>query len=149
MRELRSRVFVNPFQKHLYFRVTMYWLIYTVTLLNLMFVWKLVQEGVGDFGDQMGRTFWENIPLFATLALVVPWISWDAAKFSNRVVGPIYRFRKTIEAMLDHEPVQKIRLRKGDFLLDFRDDFNLMLDHLEARGAVELKDTSPMAHAKR
>ena len=37
------------------------------------------------------------------------------------------------------EPVALVQLRQGDLLLDFKDDFNAMLKHLQQQGYVVLK----------
>jgi nitrogen fixation/metabolism regulation signal transduction histidine kinase len=76
--------------------------------------------------------------IVALLTLVPP-LTLDAVRFAHRLVGPIYRFRKTVQAIATGEPVSLVQLRRGDFLTDFRDDFNAMLRRLEQNGFVLLK----------
>jgi nitrogen fixation/metabolism regulation signal transduction histidine kinase len=64
---------------------------------------------------------------------------YDAVKCVHRVVGPLYRFRKAIQAIAAGEEVGLLQLRKDDFLQEFKDDFNQMLEALERRGAITLK----------
>lgn len=142
-RDIRSKIWVNPFQSQLFTRVAVYWLIYTFTLFNLLFVWKLIQEGQGNLWDQFVRTLVDNVPLFMSFAVVVPWIGLDAVRFSNRLVGPLARFRGTIQKVTVGEPVRKIRLRKDDFLHDMADDVNALLETLDARGLIHWEEAAP------
>jgi hypothetical protein len=139
MQETRKRVWVDPFQTKLFIRVGVYWLIYTLTLFNLLFGWRLLREGPGDIGQQLLATAYDNVPLFLCFVLVTPWIALDSVKFANRLVGPLYRFRKTIESVTANEAVSPIRLRKDDFLLEMQDEFNAMLEAVEQRGGVRLE----------
>ena len=45
-------------------------------------------------------------------------------------------------------PVRPIKLRKGDFLIDLKDDLNAMLEALQRRGAPVLKPADPVAETK-
>ena len=53
-------------------------------------------------------------------------------------MGPIYRFRKTIQAVTAGEPVRLIKLREGDYLLEMKDELNALLTFLQQRGLVTL-----------
>lgn len=142
MNNTRKRYWVDPFQTKLFYRVGVYWLVYTATLFNCLFAWRLVKEGSDDLLHQLAATAYDNIPLLVCFVVVAPWIALDAVRFANRIVGPLYRFRKTMQSVTANEPVRAIRLRKGDFLLEMQDDFNAMLTALAERGAVEREDAS-------
>ena len=45
----------------------------------------------------------------------------DAVKLTHRVVGPLYRFRKTIQALAAGEEVDPVTLRKDDFLQEMKE----------------------------
>ena len=49
--------------------------------------------------------------------------------------------------MAEGKPVQLIKLRKNDMLLDMRNEFNAMLEALQKRGVPVLKPVSPPAKA--
>src|SRR5262245_60444381 len=137
MNETRTRFWIDPFQTKLFYRVAWYWLIYTITLFNLLFAWRLLKHGSEDLWHQFVTTIDDNIPLFVGFVIAAPWIALDAVRFANRLVGPLSRFRNTMRSVTANEPVPTIRLRKGDFLMDMQDDLNAMLDALEERGAVQ------------
>jgi hypothetical protein len=71
----------------------------------------------------------------------------DALRFAHKIVGPLYRIRKTIEAVVAGEQVELIHLRKGDFLVELKDEINEMLKILEQRGAITLKPGKASAQA--
>ena len=75
-------------------------------------------------------------------------MAWDAIRFSHRLVGPLVRFRRTMQEVTRGEPVRPIKLREGDHLLDLRDDFNEMLDSLQRRGLPVLKPNDPATDEK-
>jgi hypothetical protein len=137
MNDTRGRVWIDPFQTRLFFRVVIYWFVYTGTLFNLLFAWRLLSQGPGDLWQQFVGTLYDSVPLLICSLIVIPWIGLDAVRFTNRLVGPLHRFRKTIQSVTAHEPVAPIRLRRDDFLIEMHDDFNAMLAALEERGAAQ------------
>jgi hypothetical protein len=147
MKDTRKQVWVNPFQTQLFVRVGVYWLIYTFTLFNFMFIWRLLREGKGDLAEQFLGCLADNVPLFFCLAIVGPWLARDAVRFSNRLVGPLYRFKQTMQTIAGNEPVPLIRLRRGDFLLDMQDEFNAMIQSLQERGVIEVIPPPPSESA--
>jgi hypothetical protein len=57
-------------------------------------------------------------------------------------VGPHYRFRKYLKAIVDGEELTLMTLRNDDFLQELKDQFNEALKALEQRGAVTLKTSA-------
>src|SRR5207248_2730677 len=83
------------------------------------------------------------LPVFICLLVLVPVMAWDAIHFSHRMVGPVVRFRQTMQTIAAGEAVRPIKLREGDYLTEMRDDFNNMLDHLQKQGVPVLKPVDP------
>ena len=142
MHDTRKRFWIDPFQTKLFCRVALYWIIYTFTLFNFLFAWRLIKEGSENLGQVFVATVYDNVPLLVSLVLVTPWLALDAVRFANRLVGPLFRFRKSMRSIAANEPIAPIRLRKDDFLLEMQDDFNAMLDALAERGGVERQQPS-------
>jgi hypothetical protein len=139
----RKRILVSRFQTGLFFRIAAYYLIYQVAVWNILFAWRLLQQGPGNLGEQFAgfvADFWPTIVCFI---LVVPVLCWDAMRFSHRLVGPIHRFRMTLQALASGEPVRPIKLRQGDYLVDMQDDINKLLESLQQRGIPALKPATP------
>jgi len=63
---------------------------------------------------------------------------YDMMRFSHRFVGPLFRLRKCVQAIIEGDEMTLMRLRKDDFLQELKDEFNEMLKVLEQRGAVKL-----------
>jgi hypothetical protein len=85
MKGSRKQVWVDRFQTRLFYRVSVYWLIYTLTLFNLLLAWRLLREGPGDLWQQVVATVFDNVPLFVCLLFVAPWASFDAVRFASRL----------------------------------------------------------------
>jgi methyl-accepting chemotaxis protein len=149
MREERTKVWIDNFQTKLFVRMGWYWLIYQVSLWNLVFVWRLLQEGPGNLLEQYGRFWLDNAPALVGCLALLPILAWDAVKFAHRVVGPIYRFRQTMRAVAAGEAVRPIKLRQGDFLIEMQDDFNTMLEKLQRQGVPVLAPTEVGANGQR
>jgi hypothetical protein len=144
----RKHVWVDRFQTKLLYRMGLYWVVYTLTLFNLLLAWRLLWGEPGDLWRECTATVYDNGPLFLALLLAVPWITWDAVRFSNRLVGPLARFREAMNGIAANKPVRRIQLRQGDFLVEMQDDFNALLTALKQRGAVNLEHPDDARSAK-
>lgn len=47
---------------------------------------------------------------------------------THKIVGPVFVFQRAIRNMAAGKPVDKIHLRKRDFLSDFANDLNALID---------------------
>lgn len=141
MREERKKVWIHNIQTKLFVRMGFYWIVYQVGLWNLVFTWRLLQEGPGNLVEQYGRFCADFYPAFLACLVLLPFIARDTVRFAHRVVGPIHRFRQTLQAVAAGEPVRPLKLREGDFLEEMKDDFNEMLDTLQRQGVPALLPT--------
>jgi nitrogen fixation/metabolism regulation signal transduction histidine kinase len=136
--EQRKKIWIDRFQTWLFLRIAFYFLIYQIATWFLVIVERNVyvtlQDILGQDAAAYGLCFLVGVVVLLGLLFI-----YDAVAFAHRVVGPIYRFRKTIQAVTAGEELDLINLRKGDFLMDMKDDVNAMLKALEQRGAVVLK----------
>ncbi len=137
-KERRFRLMINVFQGKMLARFVAYWFIYQITLWNFLFLWQLMAEGKGNPLEQYARFFSAHYPMLICFAIVVPFFAWDAMKFSHRVAGPIYRLQQTIRAVAADDPIRRVKLRNGDYLLEVADDVNDMLESLEERGVLTI-----------
>ncbi len=146
MREKRKKIWIDRFQTYLVVRIALYFVLYQAA------VWAFVYLERSSFAAMeamVGEAATRSCIFFAAVIVVFVGLlfTYDAVKFAHRIVGPLYRFRKTMQAVAAGEEVALIRLREGDLLLEMKDDFNEMLRALEERGAVTLKpvDAKPAA----
>jgi hypothetical protein len=111
MREERKKVWVDEFQTKLLWRTFGYWAVYTVALWNLLFVWWLLQQDAGNPIEQLLEFSGQFYPALIAFVVAFPVLAYDALKFSHRLVGPLYRFRKAMQSVAAGEPIQLLDLR--------------------------------------
>ena len=64
---------------------------------------------------------------------------FDTVRFTHRIVGPLYRFQKALQAITTGDELPLVSIRKDDFLQEMKDELNGMIAALEKRGAVVVK----------
>jgi uncharacterized membrane protein len=143
MSEERKKVWVDPFQTRLSLRIAGYLAVFFIVFGNFLFAWKMFEEGPTDPAQQFVETIRSNVPVFICLLILVPVMAWDTIRFSHRLVGPIVRFRQTMQAITEKEAVCPIKLREADYLTEMRDDFNEMLEALQKQGVNVLMPLDP------
>lgn len=97
--EQRTKVWVDEFQTKLTIRIGGYLVIFMVVLFNLLFAWRLWVAGPGKITDQLYRMAVDYLPVWICLLVLVPVMAWDALRFSHRLVGPLVRFRRTLQGV--------------------------------------------------
>jgi sensor histidine kinase YesM len=143
MGEDRKKVWVDRFQTRLTLRIAGYLAVFLFVFTNFLFAWKMWDEGPIDPWGQFVDTLRSNLHVFVLLVILVPVIAWDSIRFTHKLVGPLVRFRNTMQDVAAGEPVHPIKLREGDYLTEMRDDFNVMLEELQKRGVPVLKPADP------
>jgi hypothetical protein len=138
----RKRIWIDRYQTVLTGRILFYILAYQVALWAILFSVQIFWHGMESAGGQTVSPRFGLIALFVLLALLTV-MTLDAVRYLHRFVGPIYRFRKTIQAIAGGEPVDKVKLRKNDYLKEFMVDMNEMIDYLEMKGAIVVKTNQP------
>ena len=79
-----------------------------------------------EFGPIMSDFFYK-IAIYVLLVVII------SAIISHKMAGPVYRFEQTCKAIAKGDFSQRVHLRKGDRLTDLQDEFNKMMDVVEAR----------------
>ncbi len=145
MENERKKVWIDSIQTKLFLRMWMYWLFYQVALWNLVFVWRLLREGAGNPIEQYYRFLCDYAPAIVGCLILLPFLARDTVRYAHKVVGPIFRFRKALQAMASGEAVRPIKLRDDDLLTEMRDEFNQMLETLQRQGVPVLKPADPLS----
>lgn len=138
MHEKRKRVWIDRFQTLLFWRVAFYFVFYQAAVWFLVAIENRIWTVVGD---ALGRETAASMMIFLIAIVIFIGVLFicDAVRFTHRIVGPLVRFRKAIQAIRDGDEVDLVQLRKGDMLHELKDEFNEMLQTLERRGAVAIK----------
>jgi nitrogen fixation/metabolism regulation signal transduction histidine kinase len=138
MQYKRKKIWIDRFQTYLVARIALYCVLFQAAVWALAMIDRSVNGALEVFMGPDGAAYCYAIAFVGIIALTAS-AMYDAIKFAHKLVGPIYRFRKTVQAITAGEELELIRLRDGDFLQDLKDDFNNMLVALEKRGAITLK----------
>lgn len=133
----RKRLFVNgPIQGSVITRFAGYWLVYHFVLWHTLFIFDFLQTGVDLMNGESQRTLgelymafsWKYCPLLVAALAILPLLLHDSLKTTHRIAGPLVRFRNALRALRDGQFVREVRLREGDLLMDFQEDFNEFLN---------------------
>lgn len=147
MQQRRRRILIDPFQRGLIVRIVIYCCVYQVAAWALFTLFELIDASFAAMGAEWHFLSNTLVRTLLALLILVPPLTVDAVRFAHRLVGPLYRFRKTIQAMAAGEQVAPIQLRKHDMLTNLQDDFNALLKYLEQQGYVVLKTPGASNHA--
>ncbi len=148
MRNLRRKIWIDRFQTHLFLRIGCYCVLYQVAVWMLVALEDSISIALQGTLGPRGATL--SFVLITLVAVVLGGLFiCDGIRFAHRIVGPIYRFRKTVQAITAGEELDLVRLRQGDYLLDMKEDFNAMMRVLAERGALTLKSTEPKSQERR
>ena len=135
----RKKIWIDRFQTLLFLRIALYFIVYQAAvwafyLLECGSAQALEAVGGGPSSTAYFVFFGAVFLVFIGFLFI-----YDAIQFAHRFVGPLYRIRKTIQAVAAREEVELVKLRKDDFLHELKDEFNEMLKSLEQRGCVMIK----------
>lgn len=144
MREKRKHVWIDRFQTLLFVRIFFYFVFYQVAAWSVVMIERSGFRALEAVLGEDAASYFIVFPV-AVIVVVSLLFAYDAVKLAHRVVGPLYRFRKTIQAVTEGDEVQLIKLRDGDLLQDMKNDLNGMLRALAERNAVTLKGGTPAA----
>jgi len=139
----RKRIWIDRFQTELTMRIVAYLVLFLFVFLNFLFAGRLLYEGPKNLVAQFFAMLYDYGAVIICLVFLAPFLVWDAVRFAHRLVGPLTRFRATMSSIAEGDPVNLVKLREGDYLTEFRDEFNTMLESLERRGVAILKPLNP------
>lgn len=131
----RKRLIDSAVQGALVRRILVHWLLFLGMACLTLPLWRIATgaEPLGPFTMLMTRGWIASAPVFVVLLAMLPLFVWDTVTFSQRFAGPMYRFHKTVRDLNAGEQFHPIRLRKGDFWMEFAEDFNTMVERMEER----------------
>jgi hypothetical protein len=138
MKEKRKRIWIDRFQTYLSIRLALYFILYQAIIWMITVVERNVTAVVDQRQGPAAAALLRSMLLVFGILLGLLFI-FDSVRLTHRVVGPLHRFRKTIQALKAGEAVPLLALREGDFLQEMKDDLNDLLRMLEERGAIEIK----------
>jgi hypothetical protein len=117
------------------------WLaVFAIPIMTQMF---MLDVSFADLSSRMIDDLW--FPMTMSL-LVLPIVARDCIRFSNRVAGPVWRFKQTVRDLNDDKDVRAINLRKGDYCLELADELNRLIEKHRGQSSAETSDSLPALH---
>lgn len=152
----RKKIFVSRIiQGRIATRIAAYWVMYHFVLWHALFAYRYVADRLQSdvvagrpFGQIYGEFFDQYHPVLYCALAMLPVFLIDLFHLTHKVAGPLIRFQKSLKAMTAGESVERIKLRKGDLLIEFEQVFNDYVDayrHTRQLAAASLPMTEKEA----
>jgi methyl-accepting chemotaxis protein len=118
-------------QSKFVFLVTTFVLI-AVTAIGVDFYYHFGREIQNFMDPSLYELFQKDSYIFLVkLALYMVAVTIFAVFASHKLAGPIYRFERSARAVGSGDLTHRARLRTGDEMMEFQDEFNLMVESLQ------------------
>jgi hypothetical protein len=143
----RKKQFVSKaIQGRILWRFCLYWILYHFCLFVVLGMNALLSPKPPSTFSELLATLWnQHFWTFALVMAVFPIVFRDILKTTHRIAGPLVRFEQALKQMTQGEPLEPIKLRKKDLLLEFRDVFN---EFVESRNRELETVASAVSHQK-
>ena len=96
------------------------------TLNDLFDAYPVLMQPIYDEFIPIISDFFYKIAIYVLLVIVI------SAIVSHKMAGPVFRFEETCKAIAKGDFSQRVHLRKGDNFMELQDEFNKMMDRVEA-----------------
>jgi hypothetical protein len=139
----RKKTFIDPqVQGALVRRLILHWFGFFATASIVSFILQMLSNPLIPLSAHLEELWWTQGPFLLVMVFLLPAFVLDTIKLSHRFAGPIYRLRQTIRSVADGNPPPRLKFRDFDFWQGLADDFNKMIDQLNAHPipAVEAQD---------
>lgn len=98
----------------------------TATLDELFDAYPVLVQPIYDEFIPIAAGFFYKIAIYLLFVVLI------SAILSHKMAGPVYRFEQTCKAIAKGDFSQRVHLRQGDQLIELQDEFNKMMDRVEA-----------------
>lgn len=136
----RKRNFVDfEVQSSLLRRMAFQWISFLLVNSLALYCWTfLIGGGEETIGGHMTQFVRLYLPVLVVSLALLPVFLLDAAKLSNRFVGPILRVRRALAEVASGKKIKPLHFRENDFWRSLADDLNNVLK-LEAEAPATEK----------
>ena len=114
-----------------------YWLFGFATFAFVLFAYRIVPIWLAGEEVTFQRIWYFLSPAVVSSVVLLPAVMYRAIRFSHRFVGPMVRFRKTINQLAKGQTVAPIKLRWKDFWVDFANDLNQLSTKINDQAAAQ------------
>ena len=138
--------------KKLQYRLLGYNAIYffiTVAALSLALFTPLIFEisdpslSPREQAEVAGKILYLHSYLWPALLLVVVILGFHSVLVSNKIAGPLYRFRATFQRIIEGDVSGSVKIRRGDLLLNEQTKIDEMISILQAKiGQIRVEEAA-------
>ena len=98
----------------------------TATVSELFDTHPVLMQPIYDEFFHIAASFFYKILIYLLFVVII------SAFLSHKMAGPVYRFEQVCKAIAKGDFSQRVHLRQGDQFVELQDDFNAMMDRVEA-----------------
>lgn len=137
-RKFRTRLLVDgQLQGALLCRVALYWCVSVAVMVMLAGLQAAWASQNASWPVVINRAMLAFGPALIAAMVVLPFLLFDALRFSLSFAGPMRRLRNEAKRLADGEAVAPINFRKGDYWYDLATEFNRLSEELHKRRNAE------------
>lgn len=109
-------------------RMVLQWVMFLIVNAVALYGWTFLIGGAEEpVGGHMKQFVQLYLPVLLVSLALLPVFLLDAAKLSNRFVGPILRVRRALAEAAAGDSVKPLYFRENDFWRSLADDLNSVL----------------------
>lgn len=109
-------------------RMVLQWVLFLIVNAIALYGWTFLIGGADEpVGGHMNQFVQLYLPVLLVSLALLPVFLLDAAKLSNRFVGPILRVRRALAEAAAGDSVKPLHFRENDFWRSLADDLNSVL----------------------
>jgi len=98
----------------------------TATLNDLFDAYPVLVQPIYDEFIPIAASFFYKVSIYLLFVVLI------SAILSHKMAGPVYRFEETCKEIANGDFSKRVHLRKGDNFMELQDEFNKMMDRVEA-----------------
>ena len=100
MKHFRTHLLVDPkIQGTLVVRVLLYWALGLIGMTMMLLFWRMLVGPAGKFHSRLDEMWFYYEPALIASALLLPLVVMDVLRFTNQMVGPLLRVRRSMRAL--------------------------------------------------
>ncbi len=124
-------------------RMALQWVLFLIVNALALYGWTFLVSGAeGQVGGHWTQFTQNYLPVLLVSLALLPVFLLDAAKLSNRFVGPILRVRRALAEAAAGKDIKPIHFRENDFWQSLADDLNSVLKLQPSANAATAEKSS-------
>jgi len=127
-------------------RVLLYWCLSVAIMMVLAGVQVVWRSPNIETGVALSRAVLAFGPALIASMVLLPFVAFDALRFSHRFAGPMHRLRNEARRLADGEQIRPVILRERDYWGDLADEFNRVAEQLNRYRAGD-QEVEPAAES--